>query len=347
MPVSVVVGGQFGSEGKGKVAQFITRTSSASAVVRVGGPNSGHSAVANDGRLITLRQLPAGCIGTDAIVILPAGSLIDVQLLRNEIDALGMTPARLRVDAKASLVTAAHRQTEVSDGLVEEIGSTGSGTGAALRERMSRVTTHMRAKDEAALAPFIEENTASLLRALLDNNERVVVEGTQGFGLSLWHATDYPFATSRDTTAAAFVAEAGLAPHDVDDVALVIRSFPIRVGGHSGPLPNEIEWPTLAKEAQLPNDFHELTSATRRVRRVARFDPVVVRDAITCNRPHRVFLNHMDYIDPRWKQTGKLSREASDFLIRIEAEIGREIDYFGFGPDITESRNRLLRKAAA
>ena len=90
-----------------------------------------------------------------------------------------------------------------------------------------------------------------MLRRLLSSNERVVIEGTQGFGLSLYHGGHYPKATSRDTTAGTFVGEAGLSPLDVDDVKMVIRTFPIRVAGDSGELPNETTWKAVAAEANL------------------------------------------------------------------------------------------------
>lgn len=346
MPLSVVVGGQFGSEGKGKIAQFIAQTESAAAVVRVGGPNSGHSAVDDTGRLVTLRQLPAGSISTNARIILPAGSLIDVSLLLKEIELMEVSPDRLRIDTNASIVTEEHRNLERDEALTATIGSTGSGTGAALRERLRRVQSHRLARDESKLFPYLEENTSSVMRTLLNTNERIVIEGTQGFGLSLWQTRSFPYATSRDTSAAAFVSEAGLAPHDVDDVAMVIRSFPIRVGGNSGPLPNEIDWPTLAEEAELAADYHELTSATLRVRRVARFDERVVRDAIISNRPHRIFLNHMDYIDPQWKKGGPTDRSAG-FVEDVERRIGQSIDYLGFGPSRLEPANRVRLQRSA
>lgn len=346
MPVSVVVGGQFGSEGKGKVAQFIVRSQSAAAVVRVGGPNSGHTAMDHAGRLVTLRQLPAAAISTEAMIFLPAGSLIDMPLLLKEIQLLGVSPRRLRIDANASIVTEQHKQVERDEALVETIGSTASGTGAALRERLSRAKFHRLARHEPELRGYIEENTAACLRDLLVVGERIVLEGTQGFGLSLWRTRDFPFATSRDTSAAAFVSEAGLAPHDVDDVVMTLRSFPIRVGGNSGPLPNEIDWPSLAKEAELDPDYRELTSATHRVRRIARFDEQVVKDAIISNRPHRIFMNHMDYVDPRWRSAGTSERSAH-FVEDIERRIGQSIDYLGYGPDVTKRSDHVRLKRSA
>ena len=84
MPVSVIIGGQYGSEGKGKVALDTARRLSAAAVVRVGGTNSGHTGVADNGNLVALRQLPASALAPDVMVLLPAGSLIDIDIFQAE-----------------------------------------------------------------------------------------------------------------------------------------------------------------------------------------------------------------------------------------------------------------------
>lgn len=331
MPVSVIVGGQYGSEGKGKVALHIAQTSKAAAVVRVGGPNSGHTGVDDQGRSWIFRQLPASCLAKDALVVLPAGSLIDTEILKLEVEQVQLDERRLFIDRRATVVTQAHRRAEYDEGIIGSIGSTGSGTGAALRERLSRRADHKLAADDAYLNKFIHPFTPDLLRSFVSQGKRVVIEGTQGFGLSIWHGPAFPNATSRDTTAANFVAEAGLAPHDVDDVVLAIRSFPIRVGGNSGPLQNEIDWPTLASEAGLPSSHVELTSATKRVRRVARFHADIVRQAITVNRPHRIVMNHLDYVDPDVK-SGLASAKAATFLADVERMIDRKIDLVGVSP---------------
>ena len=238
------------------------QTSRAAAVVRVGGPNSGHTAVDSDGSVWVFRQLPAAALARDALIVLPAGSLIDPQLLIGEVDRLRVDRERLLIDPRASVVLPHHREQELAEGLVARIGSTASGTGAALRDRISRNPNHVLAADHPNTRPYVRESCSEILRDLLIRGHRVVIEGTQGFGLSVWHGPDYPYLTSRDTTAASFVAEAGLAPHDVDEVTMVIRSFPIRVGGNSGRLEHEIDWATVAAQARLPLDYVELTSAT-------------------------------------------------------------------------------------
>ena len=236
MPVSVVVGGQFGSEGKGKVSLEIARRCSVPVtVVRVGGPNSGHTAYDRTGRRHVLRQLPAGCVDRDVDVVLPAGSYIDVDILMSEIEQLDYPQDRVRISGHARIITSEHKQWEAAAGLVGAIGSTGSGVGAAVMASVARGADNFElesfeATDHPVLEPFICD-TSDHLRGRLDAGHRVIVEGTQGFGLSLLEGGYWPKATSRSTTASGALAEAGLSPIDVDDVTMAIRSFPIRVAG--------------------------------------------------------------------------------------------------------------------
>jgi adenylosuccinate synthase len=167
------------------------------------------------------------------------------------------------------------------------------------------------------------------MRDHLTAGRRIIIEGTQGFGLSLLHSQYYPFVTSRDTTAAAFVSEAGLSPFDVDGVVLVLRAFPIRVGGNSGPLPNEIEWDKVTRESGNQIPVVEHTSVTKTVRRVARFDPDIVRKAIMVNNPTRIVLNHLDHIDVLCGKGRELTEKASAFVANVEFLIERRIDYLG------------------
>ena len=102
MPVSVVIGGQFGSEGKGKTAlEIVRRNSTPVIVIRVGGPNSGHTAYARCGERYVLRQLPAACVDGNVDVVLPAGAYIDVDVLEAEIDELDYPRERIRISEQA------------------------------------------------------------------------------------------------------------------------------------------------------------------------------------------------------------------------------------------------------
>ncbi|MCB0339819.1 MAG: adenylosuccinate synthetase, partial [Bdellovibrionales bacterium] len=173
-------------------------------------------------------------------------------------------------------------------------------------------------------------DTSELLHSKLTASERVVIEGSQGFGLSLLDGGFWPKATSRTTTAAGALTEAGLSPLDVDDVTLVIRSFPIRVAGDSGFLPNEVTWEYVASlTGRHAEDIQEYTTVTKKLRRVGMFDPAIVRAAIFANRPNRIVLNHVDYVGFA-QSLGDTESHASKFLAQVEQTIGQPIASVGF-----------------
>jgi len=329
MPISVVVGGQFGSEGKGKVAHFLAREKQARFAVRVGGTNSGHTVVDSLGEAVVFRHLPTACLLPNVVSVIPPGSYLHVPTLLAEIHRVGVD-SRIAVDPDAWIIEDRDVQAESKAGLPNAIGSTGTGTGAALVRRIQRSERGTFAKDVPQLQPYLKETNELLSNAIRDQ-QRIIVEGTQGFGLSLLHSRLYPYCTSRDTVAAAFVAEAGLSPIDVDEIVLVIRAFPIRVAGASGPLPDELDWATITSESGYSEPLLEYTSVTNRVRRVARFDSEVVKRAIKHNRPTCIALNHLDYVDSACAKENRLTQRALDFSREIEKQIGARLSLLGFG----------------
>lgn len=343
MPVTVIVGGQFGSEGKGKVAHFFAREMGASVAIRVGGPNSGHTVISEKGPII-FKQLPTAAILPDVICVLPAGSYLSPAILFEEIRLANLNPSRLLIDPNAVVITNDNLAEERDSKLGTAIGSTQSGTGAAVSARINRLGNVKLAREDESLKPYIRPATP-FLRERLNKNERIIVEGTQGFGLSVLHAQDYPFATSRDTTAAGFVAEAGLSPLDVDDIVLVIRTFPIRVAGNSGPLPKEFSWEELTTESGSNSPIIEYTSVTKNMRRVARFDAEIVRQSVMYNRPTRIVLNHLDYLDVRNTDSQNYTPIILSLLRHFEEEIGCRIAYAGFGPDHLISTQDCMKLA--
>ena len=330
MAVSIVVGGQYGSEGKGKVAYYWANKMNAAAVVRVGGSNSGHTVYETSDSPHALRMLPTASISKQITSVLPAGSYIDIPVLMKEIEETGLEGERLKIDPNAMVISEGHRNGELALNLQEEIGSTLSGTGAAVMERVKRGKNVLLAKNIPELSPFLAD-TKEYLRFLLDRGEHVVIEGTQGYGLSNYHGKAYPYVTSRDTTAAGFLAETGLSPFDVEHVVMVIRAFPIRVAGNSGPLEEEIDWKKVSQESGAEEYFEEKTTVTHRVRRVARFTPDIVKEAILVNQPDVIVLNHMDYIDFSNKGENYLSKKQEEFLEKVEKMIGRKVSYCGNG----------------
>ncbi len=345
MPISIIVGGQYGSEGKGKVAHALTNEMGASVAVRVGGPNSGHTVISPSGTAIIFKQLPTAAILSRVTCVLAAGSYITPDILFKEIRIAKLDECRLIIDPNAVVITDAEISEEHKGKLSEAIGSTLSGTGAAVVKRIQRNGNLKLAKDDKRLAPYIQPSIP-FMRDCINKRERIIIEGTQGFGLSLLHSKHYPFVTSRDTTAAGFLSETGMSPLDVDDVVLVLRAFPIRVAGNSGPLFEEIDWNVVTNESGRESNLIEFTSVTRRVRRVARFDPDIVRKAIAANNPSRIVLNHIDYIDANCAGSNFLTNHAAKFIENIELKLGRKIDHFGFGQSSLVSRMNVKKNAA-
>lgn len=333
MPITIVVGGQFGSEGKGKVAHWLANEQSTSIAVRVGGANSGHTAIAQ-ARKYVLRQLPTPVLNGDTVAVIPAGAYIETEVLLAEIEELGLHANRLWIHPEAVIVDDRFSKEESRLGLVERIGSTGQGVGAAVATRVMRDSITCFARGEHRLASYVRADLPHLLNEALRRGERVLVEGTQGFGLSLLHSRHYPFCTSRDTTAAGALSEAGLSPMDVDCIALVIRAFPIRVAGNSGPLPRETTWQKVTEGAGGVRDLSERTTVTKRIRRIAKFHPEIVLRALEANHPSLVCLNHADYWDSCLYESDGISRVIEKNVESVEKKIGRRVDLVGTGPSI-------------
>lgn len=335
MPVTVVVGGQYGSEGKGKVVAYLARKDNVAAVVRCGGPNAGHS-FEWQGTKYSLRQIPSGLINPETRLYLAPGSIVNPAVLLEEIDRYKLERSRVRIDPCSAIVTDEEISAEKYLKLRERIGSTLSGTGATTAKKVLRHEGLRLARDVRELEDLLGD-VALELNELLSQGKRVIVEGTQGFGLSLHHGGHYPYATSRDTSASGFLSEAGISPIHVDQIIMVIRTFPIRVGGDSGPLPNEISWEEVTKLSGYPLPVAEHGTVSGRLRRVAHFDIEQIRRAVVVNKPTSLALSGLDYLDhtnfTRTSQS-ELTPASREFLSRLEKELRVGIALIGTGPDL-------------
>jgi adenylosuccinate synthase len=184
------------------------------------------------------------------------------------------------------------------------------------------------------------ERVAPLLHTGLADGADVIIEGTQGFSLSLYHGPGYPFVTSRDTTAAGFAAEVGLSPRDIDNIVMVIRTFPIRVGGPSGTLSRETTWDAIAAASGAPSVVLEYTSVTKRLRRVAEFDSAAVKLACAYNRPTSLAVmgvDRIDYINTAVKERSELTQRTRQFLENLELTTAVPISIIGTGFQTTDA----------
>jgi adenylosuccinate synthase len=331
---------------------FITESEKIDICIRCGGPNSGHSFVTQDGVRHLVRQVPTGFVRPEARLLIPAGALIDLKVLDSELQMLRLQ-SRVGIDHNAMIIEETDRQNEQELCLRERLSSTLCGVGSAVARRALRGTNVRLARDVAPhvswLAPLLTDVSEQTNRAL-DDGKKVLVEGTQGFGLSLYHSREYPKATSRDTTAAGFLSEVGLSPRLVSEVVVVFRTFPIRVAGpQAGSLKDEITWEQLQQESGYPHPIQEVTSVTGKVRRLGRFDWDQAEAAVRVNRPTLIALNGIDYLGYSNSQITRLDRLTPDairFMERLEETTSVPIGFWAAGPRIGDCSTESLSARA-
>lgn len=321
--VDVLIGGGYGSEGKGHIASYLAKEYGL--LVRVGGPNAGHKVMLESGSY-THHVLPSGTRLCEAQLMIGPGAVLSVQQLLKEVADCGVEVGRLWIDPQAMVINDDDIASE--NALVSEIGSTGQGVGAATARRiMGRATNAALARDVIELRPFIRP-AADVLDEAYASGTRVFLEGTQGTALSLYHGW-YPHVTSRDTTASGCLAETGIPPSRVRRIVMVVRTYPIRVanprGKTSGPMSREISWAEVARRAGLNVDAlrkAERTSTTNRQRRVAEFDWALLHRAAALNGPTDIALTFSDYITASNRDARRfeqLSEPTIDLIEEIES----------------------------
>ena len=177
MTCSILVGGAWGDEGKGKCITYLCDNDKPEIIARAGvGPNAGHSVEFN-GEKYGLRLTPSGFVHTDAILMIGAGVLVNPDVLFNEFENLKKynVKERMCVDPRCAIITEEHlSRDKASEHLAKKIGSTGSGCGPANSDRVLR--TVGLAKDVPELEEFITDVSLEVNDAI-DNGDEVFIEG--------------------------------------------------------------------------------------------------------------------------------------------------------------------------
>lgn len=309
---SVLIDGQFGSTGKGLLAAYLAMTAHRPPEIATtnASANAGHTTVFADGSKMVLYHLPTiGVMSPQALIYLNAGAVIDPRALNEEIEAVdGMHKQRpvrdrLVIHPRAAVI-------EVEDVLTSSIGlsgGTGHGVSGAIAAKAKRTNLLMQG----------QEKWRGLVRPInpmvrMHFGAAVSIETPQGIGLGLNSGLEYPKCTSREVSVAQSLADAQIHPSFLGNVFLSLRTFPIRVGnatvtdGHTGvrtvssggwyPDQREIEW---AEIGVTP----EITTVTKRQRRIATFSRMQARYALEATRPDVVFLNFVQYCTRRELRT--------------------------------------------
>jgi adenylosuccinate synthase len=328
----VTIGGFYGDEGKGKIIAYLAINDKYNLAARGGvGPNAGHTFVQNN-KEYKVRMLPSAVLNKDTKLLIGAGVLVEPNTLLKEINTFDAID-RTFIDFQCGIIEQHHQERDKQDNhLKETVGTTGTGTGPANADRALRKLKL--AKDIPEVALFLEDISNSINYSI-DNKENVLIEGTQGTFLSLYHGI-YPFVTSKDVTASAICSDVGVGPKKIDDVLIVFKSYVTRVG--EGPLANEIG----TKEAKEKN-WLEFGSVTGRERRAAPFDFNLAKKSIRINSATQIALTKLDIIFPECKgvkEYSKLTKEAIKFIENIESEAGIPVTIIGTGAEINDTVDR-------
>lgn len=324
--IDVLIGGQYGSEGKGNIAHYLAPEYDV--LVRVGGPNAGHQVfMGKDVAPYTFRQLPSGYLGNrDAKLVIGAGAVISLDVLLREIGELSVSYKDLLIDHQAMIIDQSDIDWEAGT-LKGAIGSTAQGTGAATARKIlyRRPDTNVRlARDIPALKHYLGD-TVEYFASCLSRGKKIMLEGTQGTALSIHHG-HYPHVTSRATTAAGCLAEAGLAARHVRRVMMVCRTYPIRVGDSvagntSGYMSQEISFEDISSRSGISQETlisKEVGSVSGRKRRVAEFDWAQLRRSLLLNGGTDIALTFADYIGVKNRNAYRYEQLTDDTLRFIE-----------------------------
>ena len=339
--VDVFIGGQYGSEGKGNIAYHLANEYDL--LMRVGGPNAGHKVPTEPA--FTHRLLPSGTLAnSSALLLIGPGATIDLRVLMDEIADCSIEAGRLIIDPQVMIIEPEDITAESS--LMANIASTGKGGGSAASRRImgrsGKITPPVRlARDVDELSPYVGSTAEALERAFVAG-KRVMLEGTQGTLLSLFHGF-YPSVTSRDTTTSACLAEAGIGPHRLRRVVMVLRTYPIRVGNPaeatSGYMSQEIDWDVIAERSGLDEKtLRELEkgSVSGSRRRVSEFDWEMLRRASELNGATDIALTFVDYLDgdnQNARRFDQLTKETIHFIEEVARVAAAPVSLISTGFD--------------
>lgn len=411
--IIVVVGGQYGSESKGLVVGSLARERYADICIRTGSVNAGHT-VMYKGKPYVNQLIPVGWVQETADLVIGAGAYVEQEALDREAtmitEATGQdVRERLFIDFRCGLHGKDHAKRE--SGLHERMGSTGKGCSEAIKDKMDRGFDYQLFAQTEGAKGYKIVDTVKMLNDAYDSGSQLLIEGTQGALLDL-HMGHFPYVTSRQTQAAAWISECGLSPSLEYEVVLVCRTIPIRVAGNSGYMgTNEYSWPELArtlnakcvkwglepivddgaiqefvemeasiaKTWRIPNPpfnkwpteyrvkyseqlvnihrkvlsqlseatvaelkkFFEITTVTKKLRRIAELDIPELKHAIQLNRPQYIVLNFLNYLFPTCRSCENASdlvdcpewQDIATYIKNLEDQVGVPVRYVNTNPN--------------
>ncbi len=327
----LIVGLQWGDEGKGKIVDHMAQTHDY--VCRfAGGHNAGHTIVI-DGKKYALHLIPSGVLNPKAKNIVGNGVVLSPKDFIKEMEQFDDLEGRLFLSDKAHVLLPYHAQIDQAKERLKgdkAIGTTGKGIGPAYSDKIARaghrlgellnpqklaskIMAHFEmnkavfdamgvdAPNEAELLEELESykealapfitDTTQMMWDIMDEGKKILLEGAQGTMLDIDHGT-YPYVTSSTTVSAGACAGLGINPKDIGKVTGIAKAYCTRVG--NGPFPSE---EFGAEGERLRTNGHEFGTTTGRPRRCGWFDAVAMRHAVRVNGVDQVALMKLDVLD--------------------------------------------------
>lgn len=331
MKADLIVGIQWGDEGKGKIVDLLAQKYDCVARYQ-GGHNAGHTIVV-DGKTHALHLIPSGILNPKAINIIGNGVVVSPEALIKEMKQFDNLLGRLFVSESAHMILTFHTLIDQAKEKLrgeKAIGTTGRGIGPAYSEKIARagfrlgelrdvqiltnrvmeyfeqnsaifqaldINLPSREELSAELNTFAEAlvpflaNTTQMAWKLMDENKKILLEGAQGTMLDIDHGT-YPYVTSSSTISAGACTGLGVNPKDIGKVTGIVKAYCTRVG--NGPFPTEDHGEIGER---LRKAGHEFGTTTGRPRRCGWFDAVACRYASRLNGCDELSIMKLDVLD--------------------------------------------------
>ncbi len=360
--ITVVIDGQAGSCGKGKICGYLSKNDTFAISTNNWSSNAGHTYIEDNGDKLIVSHLPIAMLNPNCKLVLNAGSIITPEILFEEIrkyrNLIGNR--KIYIHPRAMIILEKHREEEKS---IIKSGSTFKGCGAAQAEKIIRKPGIILAKDYFKNCPKDLKNRIEIIdtaKMINECNENILIEGAQGQDLDINYGLDYPNVTSRMCSASQLMADAGVSPFKVKDIYMIIRPYPIRIsnktnigediysGDYAGS--NEITWNEVKNRCGCNYNLEEYTTVTKKVRRVFEMNWDRLKYNVMINKPTQIVLNFAQYID--WKayqcqSYDRLPKKVKDFIKEIEKVTNTPVTLIGTGErncDIIDVRKEKMTR---
>ena len=361
--VTVVLDSQAGSCGKGKFIGYLAKHDNVDIAIDNFMSNAGHTYVDDEYGKVMTQHLPTSMVNPSTQLYIGPGAAITPSILFNEIikyaDIIG--DRKIHIHPRAMVIMPEHAEREKE--LIRS-GSTFKGCGVAQADKIMRVPgiklfgDYFKYEDWSSCTDFgkgdidwicgaIEvDDSMECINNMIDCEMSVMVEGSQGCDLDINYGLGYPHTTSRQCHAGQLVADCGISPRLVSDIIMIMRPYPIRIsnqtnigieissGDYDGA--EELTWDIIRERCGAPADieFGEMTTVTKKVRRVFEMNWDRLRYVTAINRPTQIALNFAQYLD--WgaagcKKWAELPTKVKDFISKVEDVTNTKVTLIGTG----------------